>query len=96
MTSSGISYSNNYSSGDLYGDMFVTKSVLDPRYDMNISVGDDAEGNTLLSEGRDYIGLGSCSNQLSLFYKPTEIHIGRDKDGKVVTQRINPETMLNY
>lgn len=45
----------------MYGDMFVTKSVLDPRYDMNMSV-DSTDRNVLVSEGRDYIGLGSCSN----------------------------------
>lgn len=94
-TTSGIAYPNNYSSGDLYGDMFVTKSVLDPRYDMNMSIDPD-DSNTLVSEGRDYIGLGSCSNQLSLFYKPTEIHIGIAKDGTVVTRRVNPESMLGY
>ena len=54
------------------------------------------DSSTLVSEGRDYIGLGSCSNQLSLFYKPTEIHIGIAKDGTVVTRRVNPESMLGY
>jgi hypothetical protein len=38
MITSGVKYPNNYSTGDIYGDMFVTKSVLDPRYDMNIDV----------------------------------------------------------
>jgi hypothetical protein len=37
-TSSGICYPNNYSSGDIYGDMFVTKSVFDSRYDMNMTL----------------------------------------------------------
>ena len=35
IVSSGIAMKNNYSSGDAYGDMFVTKSMLDPRYNMN-------------------------------------------------------------
>ena len=32
--------------------------------------------NMLRLEGRDYIGMGACSNQLSLFYKPIDIAIG--------------------
>ena len=84
--SNGMSYSNNYSSGDLYGDMFVTKSVLDPKYNMDIWSIDSS--NELLSIGRDYIGMGSCSNQLSLIYKPTDIEIMIDKmDGAKTTRR---------
>jgi len=56
--SSGVRYLNNYSSGDIYGDMFVTKSVLDPRYDMNFHGGT----SPLWAEGRNYLGIGSCSN----------------------------------
>lgn len=56
-------YRNNYSTGDMYGDVFVTKSVLDPLYNMTI---DDENG--LSMPVRDYIGLGSCSEQLSLIY----------------------------
>lgn len=33
----GLEYPNNYSSGDLYGDVFSTKSFLNPKYDMNIN-----------------------------------------------------------
>ena len=111
LSSAGLKYLNNYSTGDIYGDMFVTKSVLDPRYDMNIGLKDwdetthdwkiDEDGLTqeqidelkthettqmLKMEGRDYINLGQCSNQLSLFYKPIDIAVGymrewRDLDG---------------
>lgn len=102
LSSAGLKYLNNYSTGDIYGDMFVTKSVLDPRYDMNIQLRDwdettrdwkeDGIGNEhettqmLKLEGRDYINLGQCSNQLSLFYKPIDIAVGymrewRDLDG---------------
>ena len=61
--SSRFEYRNNYSTGDMYGDVFVTKSVLDPLYNMTI---DDENG--LSMPVRDYIGLGSCSEQLSLIY----------------------------
>jgi hypothetical protein len=127
-------YPNNYSSGDIYGDMFVTKSVLDSRYDMNISL-DYWDENThdwkvgengltedeldelkthkitkmLRSQGRDYIGLGQCSNQLFLMYKPIDIAIGyetewKDLDGdetpdpdeRVYARRVNPEPELKY
>lgn len=38
MTTAGISYPNNYSTGDIYGDVFATKSVLDPNYNMNLTM----------------------------------------------------------
>ena len=78
----------------MYGDVFVTKSVLDPRYDMNIRVGYWNNGEKqweeegvqstgsvpmLRAEGREYIGIGECSNQLFLVYKPTDIAIGSEK-----------------
>ena len=53
MTTAGMTYANNYSSGDLYGDMFVTKSVLNSRYDMDICL-DPEDENHLLAVGRDY------------------------------------------
>lgn len=47
VSTAGIRYKNNYSSGDMYGDVFVTKSVLDPRYDMNIWL-DDWDETTMM------------------------------------------------
>ena len=38
-TSSGLRSRNNYATGDVYGDVFATKSALDPRYDMSIELG---------------------------------------------------------
>ena len=38
MSSAGISYPNNYSTGDIYGDVFATKSILDSNYNMNLSL----------------------------------------------------------
>ena len=90
---SGIKCPNNYSSGDLYGDVFVTKSVLDPAYDMNISPMDD---DWLLAIGRDYIGMGQCSNQLYLLYKPTNINMGMENNNVVVERRKNEVGGLNY
>ena len=88
--SSGMSYNNNYSSGDLYGDMFVTKSVLDPKYDMNIQPDPNGDYNVLRAIGRDYIGMGSCSNQLSLLYRPADIDILIDKvDGARTTRNVS-------
>ncbi len=96
MTTAGMTYANNYSSGDLYGDMFVTKSVLNSRYDMDICLDPDDE-NQLLAVGRDYLGMGECSNQLSLLYKEADIWISQDVNGNVVTRR-KPyeESGLNY
>lgn len=111
MTSSGIVYRNNYSSGDLYGDMFVTKSVLDSRYDMNMWLDywddatnawtDDEDSTEMLHAiGRDYIGMGECSNQLSLLYRQTDIAVGYidspKPDERVVTRKVNPEPELKY
>lgn len=95
--SSGVAYPNNYSSGDMYGDVFVTKSVLDPRYDMNIRQSPDDE-NTLIGIARDYIGMGSCSDQLSLLYHPVQMAMGRRGETDVVTTRETPEeyTQLKY
>lgn len=95
-STAGIEYLNNYSSGDIYADMFMTKSMLDPRYDMNIFVDPNNE-KLLKAEGRDYIGLGQCSNQLSLFYKPIDVSIGYGDDNEeVVAKRVNPESELKY
>lgn len=108
-------YLNNYSSGDLYGDMFVTKSILGSGYDMDITLdyfneetrfwGNDGT-QMLKAKGRDYIGLGSCSDQLSLIYKPIDVAIGYEAqeddagnmvyDERVYARRINPDPMLNY
>ena len=117
MTTGGIVFKNNYSSGDLYGDLFVTKSMLDPRYDMlldkfnwnNISNSwengemDDVT-EMLRAETREYIGIGQCSNQLALFYKPIDTAIGckeqwkdidgdgeLDSDDRVMSKRNLPE-----
>ena len=80
LSTASIKYMNNYSSGDLYGDMFVTKSVLDSAYDMCLS---DAGANAIVAKGRDYIGIGNCSNQLSLVFKETNMRMteGLDEDG---------------
>lgn len=108
ITSSGIGYPNNYSTGDIYGDVFVTKSVLDPNYNMNLmmDVWNDNENRWATDEektanekqksgyltdmiraiGREYIGIGQCSDQLFLVFKPTDVAIGykakwKDTDG---------------
>lgn len=92
VTSSGMAYQNNYSSGDIYGDLFVTKSVLDPNYDMDMN--DDhfwndatnqwSEGRTgtrmLRAVGRNYLDIGQCSNQLFLVYRPTDVAIGYENE----------------
>ena len=81
ISTASIKYMNNYSSGDIYGDMFVTKSVLDSAYDMYLKHGGE---NTILAKGRDYIGMGNCSNQLSLLFKETNLKMveGVDDKGK--------------
>ena len=87
----GVKYKNNYSSGDSYGDMFSTKSALDPKYDMYMRI-DPTDGNFLLSIGRDYIGMGSCSNQLSLLFKQTEVRLPiNSEDGAVATAKEDDE-----
>ena len=107
---SRLVYPNNYSSGDLYGDVFVTKSFLDPLYDMNITLCNwdnenrkwtQSKGSRypkmLRAVGRDYLGLGSCSNQLWLSYKPMDVAIGYDEDDeRVFARRVNPDPDLNY
>jgi hypothetical protein len=91
IVTSGMKYPNNYSTGDLYGDVFVTKSLLDPRYNMEMSL--DSDNETLLLVGREYIGMGSCSNQLSLTYKPTRIRIPTDETQ--ITERVDGD-LLKY
>ena len=99
ITTLGILYPNNYSTGDIYGDLFVTKSVLNPRYDMEIdgvfkfnenswNWDDKGVGKDMMrAVGRDYIGMGSCSNQLSLLYHPTDIAIEYGKNDDTVYAR---------
>lgn len=77
MSGSGMAFANNYSTGDIYGDTFATKSVLNPQYDMEL----DEVAGILKSHGREYIGMGNCSSQLFLLYSPTEMQIG--KSGEV-------------
>ena len=116
MSSAGLTYHNNYSSGDLYGDMFVTKSMLDSSYDMQLSidkfdfadskwVGNDSDvGRMMLhAVGRDYLGMDSCSDQLSLFYRPSDIAIGyvekedgSGQDNSVYARRVNSDQDLKY
>ena len=74
-TTAGIRNLNNYSSGDVYGDMFLTKSMLKPTYDMDIETawfnekegkwaheGDENAKPVLRFSGRNYINLLQCSN----------------------------------
>ena len=104
ITSSGIGYPNNYSTGDIYGDVFATKSVLDPNYNMNLTLdywnnGDnrwateeEKEANRenkqydltsmIHATGREYLGLGQCSSQLFLTFKPTDMAIGYENEWK--------------
>lgn len=104
ITSSGIGYSNNYSTGDIYGDVFATKSVLDPNYNMNMTLDywNDNESRWATDEekianekqkivyltrmlhatGREYLGLGQCSSQLFLTFKPTDMAIGYENEWK--------------
>lgn len=94
-SSSGIRSPNNYSTGDIYGDMFLTKSLLDPEYNMNIDArwfnqttgqwvneGDEGGKPVLRTLARNYINLISCSNQLTLVYRPSEVVIGEDEYGR--------------
>lgn len=66
----------------MYGDVFVTKSVLDPLYNMCI---DEIE-NVLTMPVRDYIGLGSCSNQLSLIYNQATMKFNSTDEGVSVNR----------
>ena len=74
-TSSGLRNMNNYSSGDMFGDLFLTKSMLDPAYSMNVEarrfdrnsvkwldMDSDAGEIVLRLTARNYINLISCSN----------------------------------
>ena len=91
--SNGIKYQNNYSSGDLYGDVFSTKSHLDSKYDMNVSF--DSDKNLMRMIARDYIGIGQCSNQLYLVFNPTTTIF--ELDGKAHQSMDKSEDeMLNY
>ena len=91
--SSGIAYPNNYSTGDIYGDVFATKSILDSIYDMNLHIDlwdkekkewvDEKSPNTiekLIAQGRDYLNIGQCSSQLFLVFKPTKVELGYEED----------------
>lgn len=92
-TSAGIAYPNNYSTGDIYGDVFATKSILDSIYDMNLDIRfwdwskkdwAEKEGDTtiekLIAQGRDYLNIGQCSSQLFLVFKPTKVELGYEED----------------
>lgn len=102
MSSAGISYPNNYSTGDIYGDVFATKSVLDSNYNMDMTMDvwndkcnrwateeekkDDGKKGFLTqmirATGREYIGMGQCSSQLFLVFKPTDLAIGYEAEWK--------------
>lgn len=91
--SNGLQYPNNYSSGDLYGDVFSTKSYLDSKYDMNLEFDDENKLMRMIS--RDYIGIGQCSNQLYLVFNPTTTIF--ELDGKAHQSMDKSEDeMLNY
>jgi hypothetical protein len=57
--------------------VFATKSVLDPRYDMNLSPDED---DTLHVKGRDYVDIGQCSSQLFLLFRDTDVSIVNDNE----------------
>jgi len=83
-TSTGLAYPNNYSTGDIYGDVFATKSILDSFYDMNLTAEDLNESTdkyeTLCAEGREYLNIGQCSSQLFLTFKPTKTRMRYGED----------------
>ena len=87
--SNGIKCQNNYSSGDLYGDVFSTKSHLDSKYDMNVSF--DSDKNLMRMIARDYIGIGQCSNQLYLVFNPSTTWF--EFDGKAHQTNVNDEEL---
>lgn len=100
IVSNRIEFNNNYSTGDMYGDVFVTKSVLNSKYDMELIDSNEY----LIGVGRDYIGLCGCSNQLSLIYNQTrlkmqivdnedDVQIKRDNNNELKYQRV--ETVKN-
>lgn len=101
-TTNGIEFPNNYSTGDMYGDVFATKSVYDSLYDMKIDTTED-DNLHLTAIGRNYIGLCGCSNQLALFYKPTQITMDSDmatkiedyKDGELKYQLVEVVKNIN-
>lgn len=74
-TSSGIAYPNNYSTGDIYGEVFATKSILDSIYDMDIKLDESGSKRILETNGRKYLNIGQCSSQLFLVFKPTKVEI---------------------
>ena len=86
LTSSGIAYPNNYSTGDIYGDVFATKSILNSIYDMDINLAESGAKKILEAKGRDYLNLGQCSSQLFLVFKPTKVEIGYDETPPVARQ----------
>ena len=81
VSTAGVAYPNNYSTGDIYGDMFTTKSVLDAHYDMKM----DGDDDVLVASGREYVDIGQCSSQLYLLFSPTTVEMR--KDGSVHTRR---------
>lgn len=102
-TSSGIAYPNNYTTGDIYGDVFATKSILDSIYDMNLNIGfwdwsrkewvekkSETTIEKLIAQGRDYLNIGQCSSQLFLVFKPTKVELGykEDDDSKPIAKPI--------
>lgn len=100
-TTNGIEFPNNYSTGDMYGDVFATKSVYDSLYDMKIDTTED-DNLQLTAIGRNYIGLCGCSNQLALFYKPTQIKMDSDmateineQDGELKYQLVEVVKNIN-
>ena len=105
----GLEFPNNYSTGDMYADMFSTKSVLNPLYDMQLKAGkwsmsrgcwvdedtkDDEAVDALRVVGRRYIDIGQCSSQLYLKYLPTEV-VALDDGSLVKASQVNFND-LNY
>lgn len=58
---------NNYSTGDIRGEVLTTKSHLKPIYDMEVF--DQPTSSSCVVPGRRYVGLGSCGNQIYLTYE---------------------------
>lgn len=70
---------NNYQTGDMSGDLFLTKNVLDERYDMNLEPDKEADETFIMRmAGRDYINLLSCSNQLALVWRGADAILSED------------------
>jgi hypothetical protein len=74
-----MSYSNNYSTGDIYGDVFTAKSYLDTIYDMNL---DGSDSDRLKMVGREYLSIGQCSGQMFLTFKPIRVVLEQGNDEK--------------